>query len=42
MPNKRTGQDYIDYKNPPKKKKESLLERLKRQKEEKQKLIDSM
>ena len=40
MANKRTGPDYLDQK--PNKKKESLIQRLKRQKEEKEKLIQSM
>tara|TARA_Y100001951_G_C11262833_1_gene253608 strand:+ start:193 stop:327 length:135 start_codon:yes stop_codon:yes gene_type:complete len=44
MPNKRTGPDYLDKKpkSAKKKKTESLIERLKRQKKEKEALINSM
>ena len=44
MANIRTGQDYLDYKSPnkKKKKKETLLERIKRQNEEKRKMIENM
>ena len=38
MANKRTGPDYLDKKP----KKESLIQRLKRQKKEKENLINSM
>ena len=41
MPNKRTGPDYLD-KKPKKKKTESLIERLKRRKEETDKAIKNM
>ena len=44
MANNRTGPDYLDKKPKPKKKKktESLIERLKRQKKEKEAFINSM
>ena len=37
-----TGEDYLDHEKKKKRKKESLIERLKRQTNEKNKLIESL